>query len=147
MRLIVQRVKKASVEVAGEVCGQIQKGFLVFLGIHKDDRPEETLWLVNKLLHLRVFSDDNERMNLSIQEIQGEVLVVSQFTLYANCQKGRRPDFLEAARGPEAEKIYNKFVEEVKQHLGKVQTGIFGASMDVTLCNEGPVTLLIDSPK
>lgn len=146
MRLVIQRVTHASVEVEGKVCGNIQKGLLVLIGIHKDDLPEDTLWLVNKLVNLRVFEDEKGKMNLSIQDVQGEILVVSQFTLYANFQGGRRPDFLDAARGSVAEALYLKFVAEVRSHVGKVHTGIFGADMKVSLCNEGPVTLILDSP-
>ena len=146
MRLVIQRVKQASVEVSGEVCGNIQKGLLVLVGIHKDDQLEDTHWLVNKLIHLRIFEDAQGKMNLNLEDAQGEILIVSQFTLYANCQAGRRPDFLEAAKGAEAKAIYEKFVGEVKEQLGKVQTGIFGAAMEISLCNEGPVTLIIDSP-
>lgn len=144
MRLVIQRVTSASVTVDGSIVGQIGRGFLVLLGIHKDDTPEQTAWLVQKLTALRVFEDDAGKMNLGLSDIAGEVLVISQFTLYGNCMNGRRPDFLNAAPGSMAEPIYNKFVDEVKREIGKVQTGKFGAMMQVSLVNEGPVTLIID---
>lgn len=144
MRLVVQKVSSASVTVDGAVVGNIGKGFLVLLGIHKNDKPEQTEWLVKKLIGLRVFEDEAGKMNLGLSDIGGEVLVISQFTLYGNCMNGRRPDFLAAAPGAQAEPVYNKFVEEVKKELGKVQTGKFAALMQVALVNEGPVTLIID---
>lgn len=146
MRVVVQRVKQASVVVDNAVCGEIQRGLLVFLGIHKEDRPEQTLWLVNKLKNLRIFSDEQGKMNLSVQDIKGEILVVSQFTLYGDCTDGRRPDFTKCAAGLEAVTIYEKFVAEVKAAMGSVQTGIFGAKMEVSLLNDGPVTFIIESP-
>lgn len=144
MRLVVQRVSSASVEVEGKIVGQIGRGVLVFLGIHKNDTPENTAWLVNKLVNLRLFEDAAGKMNLSVKDCGGEVLVVSQFTLYGNCTNGRRPDFFEAAAGPVAEPIYEKFSEEVRQEMGAVQKGIFGASMKISLVNEGPVTLIVE---
>lgn len=144
MRLVVQRVSHARVEVEGEVVGEIGRGVLVLLGVHKDDSAEDTTWLVNKLVNLRIFEDENGKMNLSVKDIQGEVLVVSQFTLYGNCGNGRRPDFIESAPGLRANVVYEKFVREVGLELGKVQTGKFGASMQVSLLNDGPVTLIVD---
>lgn len=145
MRVVVQRVKQASVVVDHVISGTIQRGLLVFFGIHKEDRPEQTAWLVNKLKHLRIFSDEQGKMNLSVQDIQGEILVVSQFTLYGDCTDGRRPDFTKCAAGPEAVAIYEKFVSEIKEAMGSVQTGIFGAKMEVSLINDGPVTFIIDA--
>lgn len=144
MRLVIQKVKHANVMVDDEVCGKIGPGLLVFLGVHKTDKPENTTWLVNKLLNLRIYEDEGGKMNRSVKEINGEVLIVSQFTLYADCSSGRRPDLFEAASGPEAEIIYNKFVVEVEKDLGRVQTGRFGALMEINLCNVGPITLIID---
>jgi D-tyrosyl-tRNA(Tyr) deacylase len=144
MRIVVQRVKKASVTVDGEVCGTIQKGVLVFLGVTHQDTPEQTSWLVNKLVNLRLFPDAQGKMNLGLKEVEGQILVVSQFTLYADCSEGRRPDFANAANGASAEIIYNKFVNEVKVTMGAVQTGKFGASMEVSLVNDGPVTFIIE---
>ncbi len=145
MRLLIQRVKKASVTADGEDQGSIQKGLVVFLAIHKEDQPDDTKWFVNKLLHLRIFEDDQGKMNLSAQDVQGELLIVSQFTLYGNCRNGRRPDFFDSASGPEAESIYQKFVEETHQlHPYKIVTGKFAAHMEVDLINNGPVTLVVD---
>jgi len=144
MRMVIQRVLDASVAVDDEVVGRIGQGLLVLLGVQKEDAPEQTQWMVEKLLNLRIFSDEEEKMNLSVKEIGGEVLVVSQFTLYANAKRGRRPDFIEAARGESAEKIYTKFCQEVEEKLGAVAAGRFGAKMAVRLTNDGPVTLIID---
>lgn len=145
MRIVVQRVTSAQVKVSQDICGKIGKGLLVFFGVHKEDKPEDTVWLVNKMLNLRIFQDDAGKMNLSLKEIGAEVLIVSQFTLYGNCANGRRPDFFETAQPETAEKIYDKFVQEVKKELVQVQTGIFGAYMEVSLVNDGPVTFIIDT--
>jgi D-aminoacyl-tRNA deacylase len=146
MRLLIQKVKNASVTVDDEVIGKIGPGLFVLLGIHKDDTPDKISWLVQKLVNLRIFPDDAGKMNLSLLDIQGEALIVSQFTLYGNCAGGRRPDFLEAAPPPIAIPLYEKFIAETKQALGdRVATGRFGAYMEVALINDGPVTLLLDS--
>lgn len=144
MRALVQRVKQASVKVSNKVCGQIGHGLLVLFGVHKNDLPAQTSWLVNKLINLRIFEDSQGKMNLSIKDINGEILVVSQFTLYANCENGRRPDFIDSAPQEIANQIYEKFYLEIGRELGRVQTGIFGAKMEVSLVNDGPVTLIID---
>lgn len=144
MRLLIQRVSESYVSVANEKCGEIQKGLLVFLGIHKDDSEQEIPWLVNKLLHLRLFSDQADKMNLNVKEVGGGVLIISQFTLYGNCMNGRRPDFIEAAPPAKAEPLYNRFVQEVAREIPQVQTGRFGAKMDVFLINDGPVTFIIE---
>ena len=144
MRLVVQRVKEAKVIVEETCVGHIGKGLLVYLGIHKNNTAEMIPWMVNKLVHLRIFEDAQGKMNVSLKDVGGEVLVVSQFTLYGNCLNGRRPDFFEAAKPLEAEAIYNQFVEEVKKELGRVQTGQFQAMMDVVSINDGPVTLMIE---
>lgn len=145
MRILIQRVKEACVTVEKKVCGSIKSaGALVFLGVHKEDKIETAKRLAKKLIDLRMFSDENNKMNLSLKDINGEVLIVSQFTLYANCDSGRRPDFVDAASPKEALEAYNCFVEEVKKEIDVVQTGIFGASMEVSLCNDGPVTFLIE---
>jgi D-tyrosyl-tRNA(Tyr) deacylase len=143
MKLVIQRVKEAAVRVDGEVVGKIGKGALVFFGVHKDDVPENTLWFVQKLIHLRFFTDSEGKMNLSLLDVGGEVLVVSQFTLYADCKEGRRPDFGQTAPGAVAKPIYEKFVEELKTVLKSVETGRFGAAMEVNLTNDGPVTLIV----
>jgi len=145
MRLLVQRVSQASVTVDAQVVGSIDKGLLVFLGIHKDDKIEKTRYLAHKLCTLRIFNDEGGKMNLSVEESDGGVLIISQFTLYANCSSGRRPDFFAAAPLEIARPFYEKFVSEVKEKIPSVQTGRFGALMQVHLINDGPVTLLIDS--
>lgn len=144
MKIVIQRVSSAQVTVEGAVVGKIGTGVLVLLGIHKEDKAEQTSWLVQKLVNLRIFEDEAGKMNLGLKDVGGEVLVVSQFTLYGNCVNGRRPDFFSAAPGGQAEPIYNKFVNEVEVELGKVQTGKFAAMMQASLVNDGPVTLIID---
>ncbi|MEM1282507.1 MAG: D-aminoacyl-tRNA deacylase [Chlamydiota bacterium] len=144
MRILIQRVKEAYVDVDGQVVGKIGKGVLVFLGLHKDDTESSIPWLVNKLVGLRVFEDEQGKMNLSVKDIGGEVLVVSQFTLYGNCMNGRRPDFISTMRGEDAEQLYDRFVKEVQDIMGSVQSGQFGANMQVHLVNDGPVTFMIE---
>ncbi len=145
MRLLIQRVKEATVTVNTQVCGQIGAGLLVFLGIHKNDTPATMGWLIKKLVSLRIFPDQDRKMNLDIQQTQGDILVVSQFTLYGSCQNGNRPEFTEAALPEPAFLLYEEFIQELSQALGKpVQTGIFGALMDVALINDGPVTFLLE---
>lgn len=145
MKIVLQRVKEAKVIVDGKVVGSIQKGILALLGIHKEDTPEKIVWGVNKLIHLRIFSDAQDKMNLSLKEVQGEVLVVSQFTLYGNCTNGRRPDFMESAPPNLAEPLYQSFLESLKKEGIKVESGIFGAHMEVSLTNDGPVTFLLEN--
>lgn len=144
MRLIIQRVLEASVQIEGAVQGRINKGLLIFLGIHHSDTLSEVNKWVDKVLHLRIFSDEKGKMNLNVKDIGGEVLIVSQFTLYGNCASGRRPDFLQAAPPAIAFPIYQHFVDEIKQGLGHVQTGEFGADMRVSLINDGPVTFFLE---
>ena len=146
MRLVVQRVLESHVAVEGRVIGAIRKGYLVLVGFHRDDEPESIPWFVNKLINLRIFNDQNGKMNLSIKDVQGEVLVISQFTLYGNCLSGRRPDFLQAAEPAEAITLYSQFVEQLRKEI-PVQTGEFGADMQVFLVNDGPVTFLIEQEK
>ncbi|HSX03371.1 MAG TPA: D-aminoacyl-tRNA deacylase [Rhabdochlamydiaceae bacterium] len=145
MRILIQHVKEAQVKVDGAVVGKIGKGLLVFLGIHKDDTKEDCHWLKEKLIHLRIFIDANEKMNLSVQDVGGQLLIVSQFTLYAECAKGRRPSFDHSARPELAKQLYEHFIEELKKAVKAVQTGQFGAYMEVHLINDGPLTFLIDS--
>lgn len=147
MRAAIQRVKEARVEVEGEVVGKIGKGILLFLGIRKDDTQDDIKYLADKVLRLRIFEDDAGKMNLSITDVGGEILVVSQFTLYGDCRKGRRPSFDEAASPDMAERLYGLFVEELKKRGIDVQTGRFRALMDIHLVNSGPVTILLDSRK
>jgi D-tyrosyl-tRNA(Tyr) deacylase len=120
------------------------KGLLVLIGIHQTDTPEKTSSLVHKLVHLRIFNDSEDKMNLNVQDVGGQILVISQFTLYGNCLSGRRPDFIQAAPPALALPIYHKFVEEVRQTMGSVQTGQFGAEMQVALINDGPATFIIE---
>ena len=146
MRVVIQRVCEASVRVDGEIVGSISKGLLVFLGITHDDQIEDVSWLAKKTLGLRIFSDTNNVMNLSLLDVDGDVLVVSQFTLHALTKKGNRPSYIEAAKPETALPLYRSFVEQCEKALGKpVATGVFGAMMDVHLHNDGPVTILMDS--
>lgn len=145
MITLVQRVSEASVSVDGEVVGEIGKGLLILLGVHVDDTKAEADWLVGKVSRLRVFTDAGGKMNNSIQDEDGEALVVSQFTLYGDARKGNRPSYVNAARPEKAEALYKYFVSELSKELGKpVPTGVFGAMMDVNLVNDGPVTLWIE---
>jgi len=147
LRVVVQRVKEAGVEVNGEIVGEIGKGFILLLGVGRDDSEADVNYLVDKILGLRVFEDGNGKMNLNITETRGEVLVVSQFTLFGDCRKGRRPSFDQAAPPELAENLYTRFVENLKEKGMRVKTGKFGEIMEVHLTNSGPVTLLLDSQK
>jgi len=146
MRALIQRIDGASVEVEGDIVGRIEgQGILILLGIAKEDTEHDIDYLIRKILNLRIFNDENEKMNLSIQDIKGEILVVSQFTLYADCRKGNRPSYDKAA-GPElANDLYEKFLTELKKSGLKVEKGIFGANMQVKLINSGPVTIMLES--
>ena len=144
--MVIQRVGKANVRVDGELVGSISKGLLVFLGITHDDQLEDVSWLVKKTLGLRIFTDINDVMNFSVQDVDGDVLIVSQFTLHALTKKGNRPSYIEAAKAETALPLYRSFVELCENALGRsVATGVFGAMMDVELHNDGPVTILMDS--
>lgn len=145
MKFIIQRVSHASVEVDQRCVGKIEKGFLVFIGIGKGDTKETADQLIKKLVHLRIFSDENDKINLSLKDVEGSLLLVSQFTLYANCKKGNRPSFVEAAAPKEAESLYQYIIEECKKQVENVQTGQFGADMKVDLLNDGPFTIILDS--
>jgi D-tyrosyl-tRNA(Tyr) deacylase len=147
MRTVVQRVKEARVEVADQIIGQIGEGILVFLGIGKEDRKKDADYLIEKVINLRIFENYEGKMNLSLKEIKGEMLVVSQFTLLGDCRKGRRPSFSKAARPEEAKKLYEYFISESRKQGITVSSGKFQAMMEVSLLNDGPVTLLIDSKK
>jgi D-tyrosyl-tRNA(Tyr) deacylase len=147
MRVVVQRVKEASVTIDGKVHASIERGYVILLGIRKGDREKDAIYLADKCSTLRVFEDEAGKMNLSLKEIGGSALVVSQFTLYADARKGNRPSFIDAARPEEAEPLYDVFVERMRSGLGskRVVTGVFRAMMDVHILNEGPVTVLIES--
>ena len=146
MRVVLQRVASASVTVEDKIVGEIQKGILALVGIEDADSQEDIDWLVTKITQLRIFGYDNGVMNLSVEEVSGDVLVVSQFTLHAATKKGNRPSYIKAARPEIAIPIYEKFVNTLENKLGKkVPTGIFGADMKVALLNDGPVTIIIDS--
>ena len=145
MRVILQRVSKARVSINGLNHSQINQGLLILLGITHDDSQLDIDWLVQKILSLRIFSDDEGKMNLSVQEVKGELLVVSQFTLFASTKKGNRPSFVNSAKPESALVLYEKFVDTLKICGVKVQTGIFGANMQIELINDGPVTLMLDS--
>ena len=146
MKIIIQRVSEASVSVDNKIVSQINKGLLVLLGIGNEDALDDIKWLVNKLSNIRIFSDKNEVMNLSLKDIKGEVIVVSQFTLMASTKKGNRPSYIKAAKPEISIPLYEQFVSHLEAVLGKkVGTGIFGADMQVSLINDGPVTISIDS--
>ena len=147
MRAVVQRVSRARVTVDGRETGAIERGLLVLVGISPDDDEAEVSWLADKLANLRIFTDADGKMNLSVRDVAGAVLLVSQFTLYGDARKGRRPSFIRAAQGPEAETLYERCIEAIAAHGIDCRTGEFGAMMDVELVNEGPVTILLDSEK
>lgn len=145
MKVIVQRVSSASVMVGNEITGAIETGLLLLVGIHHDDTNEQLKWMCEKILKLRVFEDEDEKMNLSVTDIEGEILVVSQFTLYGDARKGTRPSYIEAARPEKAEPMYEDMIQYFKDHSDlNIQTGKFGAMMDVKLVNDGPVTLILE---
>jgi D-tyrosyl-tRNA(Tyr) deacylase len=144
MKAVIQRVKKAQVSVGEEIVGSIQVGFLILLGITHDDTEEDVTWLVQKIEKLRVFSDDQGAMNLDLNAVNGAVLVVSQFTLFANYKKGNRPSFINAAHPDHAKPLYQLFIEKMQTSI-PTQQGIFGADMQITLQNDGPVTILMDT--
>jgi D-tyrosyl-tRNA(Tyr) deacylase len=147
MRAVIQRVSSASVTVDSNITGTIEAGVLVLLGIHKDDGEKEIKWMVDKIANLRIFEDKEDKMNYSLIDTKGAMLVVSQFTLYGDCRKGRRPGYSNAAPPKKAKKLYQQFIETVKQKQIVTASGKFQAHMDVELVNDGPVTLLIDSSK
>jgi D-tyrosyl-tRNA(Tyr) deacylase len=146
MRIVIQRVSEASVEIEQNIVAQINQGLLVLVGIEEEDNIEDINWLVSKIINLRIFADENEVMNLSVKDIAGEIIAVSQFTLHALTKKGNRPSYIKAAKPDIAIPMYEKFVQQLETELGKkIQTGQFGADMKVSLVNNGPVTIIIDS--
>ena len=146
MKVVIQRVSSASVTIDSKIVAEIPKGLLVLVGIEDTDSQEDTNWLCQKIANLRIFGDENDVMNLSVQDIDGEIIVVSQFTLQASTKKGNRPSYIKASKPDVAIPIYEGFVQQLEKELGKkVQTGVFGADMKVSLLNDGPVTIIIDS--
>ena len=146
MRVVIQRVSSARVTIHDKVVASIQQGLLLLVGIEEQDTPEDVLWLSSKITNLRIFSDENKVMNLSVKDIKGEIIVVSQFTLHAATKKGNRPSYIRAARPETAIPLYEDFINQLENQLEKkIQTGVFGADMQVVLVNDGPVTIIIDS--
>lgn len=146
MRVVLQRVTEASVKINGSIKANIEKGLLLLLGIESEDRQEDIDWLIQKIINLRIFEDEEGKMNLSLQNVNGEILVISQFTLFASTKKGNRPSFIKAAKPEVAIPLYEQFLQKIKSvSTSKVDAGEFGADMKVSLCNDGPVTILIDS--
>lgn len=144
MRIVLQRVLSASVKVNTEEAGKINKGYVIFLGVGLEDTKEECKRLADKIINLRIFSDENDKINLSLKDVNGEILVVSQFTLYADCRKGNRPNFIKAGKPETANELYEFFVEYLKSKGQTVATGIFGADMKVELINDGPFTVILE---
>ncbi len=147
MRAVVQRVLSSSVSVDGKVVGKIGKGFNILLGVGEGDSINEVKWMAEKIAHLRIFEDENAKMNLSLQDVKGSALVISQFTLYGDCEKGRRPSFIKAAHPKTAKQLYEDFVAELKNFDIPVETGIFQTDMRVEIINDGPVTIIIETPQ
>jgi D-tyrosyl-tRNA(Tyr) deacylase len=145
MRVVVQRSKAASVTVAGEITGQIDSGLVLLVGVTHDDHEDDAAYLAEKIVNLRIFEDEAEKMNLSLLDVGGQILSISQFTLYGDCRKGRRPNFMEAARPEQAVQIYDAFNRFLREKGVQVETGRFGAMMEVSLINDGPVTLIVES--
>lgn len=144
MKFVIQRVTEASVTVDHEVIGKIDKGFLVLIGVGKEDTTAEADRLIKKMLGLRIFADENGKTNLSLKDVNGQLLLVSQFTLYADCRKGNRPSFVNAGEPDKAEALYEYIIAQCRQHLPIVETGSFGADMQVSLCNDGPFTIILE---
>ena len=147
MRVVVQRVTSSKVIVDNKVVGEINKGLNLLIGFSKEDTDEDLLYLKDKIVNLRIFEDDNEKMNLSLLDVKGDILAISQFTLYGDCRKGRRPNFMEAEGGDRARALYERFVELLRETNLKVETGEFGAHMKIDILNDGPVTIILDSKK
>lgn len=146
MRIVIQRVREASVKINGEIVGEIQQGLLVLLGIEHVDSELDADYLIQKLIHLRIFGDEEGKMNLSVSDISGDLLIVSQFTLFADTKKGNRPSFIRSARPEQAIPLYEYFLSKLKKTFsGKIEKGIFGGDMQVELINDGPVTIILDS--
>ena len=147
MRAVIQRVKEASVTIHGRITGEIKQGMLIFLGVGANDTADDVAYMVDKTAHLRIFQDEQDKMNLSLLDIKGSALVVSQFTLFGDCRKGRRPSFSSAALPQTAQRYYREFIQGLKKYNITVAEGVFREMMDVALTNDGPVTLLLDSTR
>jgi D-tyrosyl-tRNA(Tyr) deacylase len=146
VKAVIQRVLSSSVTIDSKIVAEIQKGLLILVGIEDSDNQEDIIWLTSKIINLRIFADENDVMNLSVNDIKGEIIVVSQFTLHASTKKGNRPSYIKASKPETAIPLYESFVKQLETELGnKIQTGIFGADMQVSLVNDGPVTIIIDS--
>ena len=145
MKFVIQNVLNASVSVDKKIVGQINQGYVVFIGISNDDNEETANKMIQKMLNLRIFQDENGKTNLSLEQISGELLLISQFTLYADCKHGNRPSFIKAGKPEHAQKLYNYIIEQCEMKVSNVQTGIFGADMKVSLTNDGPFTIVLDS--
>ena len=145
MKFVIQRVTSAQVSIDGQVNGAINKGFMVLIGIGEGDTKEDADKYLKKLVNMRIFEDEDDKMNLSLKDVDGELLLVSQFTLYASCKKGNRPSFTDAAKPAEAEALYDYIVAEAKKQVPVVETGVFGADMQVSLVNDGPVTIILEN--
>lgn len=145
MKVVIQRVTEASVEVDEKICGQIKKGFLLLVGIGKGDCDDDVIVMAEKISKMRIFSDENDKMNLSLADVGGEVLAISQFTLLADCRRGNRPDYFNAMPPDEANRLYELFIAEMRKKDIHTEMGIFGADMKVSLVNDGPVTIVLDS--
>ena len=145
MKFVIQRVNHAEVKVDGEIVGKIGKGFLVLIGVGREDTKEDADWYLKKLLGLRIFEDENGKTNLSLADVNGELLLVSQFTLYADCRKGNRPSFTDAGKPDMAKELYHYIIESCKNQIAVVEQGVFGADMKISLVNDGPFTIILDS--
>lgn len=147
MRFVIQRVNYANVKVDNRIVGKIDKGFLVLIGIHQNDTTEIADKMIRKLIGMRIFADDNDKTNLALSDVEGQLLLVSQFTLYADCKKGNRPSFIEAGTPEHANNLYEYIISECKKQVAVVEQGIFGADMKITLENDGPFTIILDSDR
>lgn len=145
MKFVIQRVLEADCQVDGNITGKIQKGFCVFIGVSETDTKEIADKMIKKLIGMRIFSDENDKINLSLKDVDGGLLLISQFTLYANCRKGNRPSFTEAGKPDLANELYEYIIQECKKEIPVVETGIFGADMKISLVNDGPFTIVLDS--
>lgn len=144
MKVVIQRVKSSSVRVADEIVGKINQGLLILLGITHDDTKDQCDWLANKIINMRIFSDSEDKLNLSVKDIAGSILLISQFTLYAEAEKGNRPSFTSAARPETAKPLYEYFIDKLKANNIPVESGVFGADMQVELINDGPITIILE---